>query len=115
MKQGSLAGLSAYNGREDALGVVAGDGKILIYKREAKKHQILTTINAPSVPLLYLRMKVTDGSNYSFSYSVDGREWKDIGERVGGGYLEGVRVALTVGGSEGASAKFEWLRITPNP
>lgn len=115
MKQGSLAGLSAYNGRNDALGVMAGGGKILIYKREAKRHQIVTTINAPAAQLLHFRMKVTDGYNYRFAYSIDGRDWKEIGEAVSGGYLEGVRIALTVGGVEGASAKFEWLRVTPNP
>jgi xylan 1,4-beta-xylosidase len=115
MKQGALAGLSAYNGREDALGVLAGAGKILIYKREAKKHQILTTMSAPAATLLYLRMKVQDGSSYSFAYSLDGREWKEIGDSVNGAYMEGIRVALTAGGIEGASAKFEWLRITPAP
>jgi xylan 1,4-beta-xylosidase len=113
--KGALSGLSAYNGREDALGVLAGDGKVLIYRREAKKHQILTTVNAPAAPLLYLRMKVTGGSDYRFAYSVDGREWKDVGEAVSGSYMEAVRVALTAGGVEGASAKFEWLRIESTP
>jgi xylan 1,4-beta-xylosidase len=115
MKAGALAGLSAYNGREDALGVLAGGGKILIYKREAKKHQILTTLNIPATPLLYLRMRVKDGSSYRFAYSPDGREWKEIGDGINGAYLEGIRVALTAGGAEGASAKFEWLRIIPVP
>jgi xylan 1,4-beta-xylosidase len=115
MKPGALAGLSAYNGRNDALGILAGDRKILIYKREAKKHQIVATINLPAAPLLHLRMTVTDGYGYTFAYSLDGKEWKDAGEEISGSYLEGVRVALTVGGAEGAVAKFEWLRITPNP
>jgi hypothetical protein len=87
----------------------------MIYKREARKHQIVATVNAPASPLLHLRMKVTNGSDYRFAYSMDGREWKEIGEGIGGAYLEGIRVALTVGGAEGASAKFEWLRITTNP
>lgn len=115
MKQGSLAGLSAYNGRSDALGVMAGGGKIQIYKREAKRHQVLTTVNAPASLFLHLRMSVRDGYNYRFAYSLDGREWKEIGEPVSGGYLEGVRVALTVGGVEGASGTFDWLRVAPNP
>lgn len=113
VKEGTLAGLSAYNGREDAIGVLAGNGKILIYKREAKKHQVVATVEAQPSNLLYLRMKVEDGSNYRFAYSLDGREWKEVGNGVNGSYLEGVRVALTVGGTEGASAKFEWLRIIP--
>ncbi|HEX8747551.1 MAG TPA: family 43 glycosylhydrolase [Pyrinomonadaceae bacterium] len=115
MKPGTLAGLSAYNGRSDALGVMAGGGQILIYKREAKRHQIITTVDAPAARFLHLRMTVKDGYDYRFAYSIDGREWKDIGGGVSGGYLEGVRIALTVGGAEGASGKFEWLRVTPNP
>lgn len=115
MKQGTLAGLSAYNGRTDALGVMAGGGHILIYKREAKRHQVLTTVQAPASRFLHLRMTVRDGHDYRFAYSVDGREWKEIGGPVSGGYLEGVRIALTVGGVEGASGKFEWLRVMPNP
>ncbi|HKS30260.1 MAG TPA: family 43 glycosylhydrolase [Pyrinomonadaceae bacterium] len=111
----AFAGLSAYNGRSDALGVVAGNGKIQIYKREARRHQIVTEVNVPGAFTLHLRMSVKDGYEYRFAYSTDGREWKEIGGPVSGGYLEGVRVALTVGGSDEASAKFDWLRITPNP
>ncbi|HYO91943.1 MAG TPA: hypothetical protein VEQ40_09915, partial [Pyrinomonadaceae bacterium] len=101
--------------RSDALGVMAGDGKILIYKREAKRHQVVTSVNAPAARSLHLRMTVRDGYNYRFAYSIDGRDWKEIGEPVSGGYMEGVRIALTVGGVEGASGKFEWLRVTLNP
>lgn len=115
MKQNSLAGLSAYNGREDALGVAAGKEKILVYVRESKKHRIIHTINAPVAPLLYLQMKVTGGSTYRFAYSLNGRDWTDVGGEINGSFLEGVRVALTVGGAQGASARFEWLRITPAP
>jgi xylan 1,4-beta-xylosidase len=115
MKQGALAGMAAYNGREDAIGVMAGGGKILIYEREAKKQRVVATVAAPSAPLLQLRMKVSGGSGYRFAYSTDGRDWKDFGDSVQGGFLEGVRVALTVGGTDGAAAKFEWLRITPSP
>jgi hypothetical protein len=113
MKQGALAGLSAYNGREDALGVLAGDGKVVTYAREAKKHQVITSVDAGGSPRLYLRMTVSDGSRYRFAFSRDGREWKEVGGEIQGSYLEGVRIALSAGGTPGAAAKFEWLRITP--
>lgn len=113
-RQGTLAGLSAYNGREDALGVLTGDGKILIYVRERKKHQIIKTMNAPRAALLYVRMSVNGGSHYRFAFSSDGRDWQEIEGQINGSFLEGVRIALTAGGSAGATAKFEWLRVTPS-
>ena len=112
MKDGELAGLSAYSGREDALGVASAPGKILIYKREGKRQQIIKTLTVPAAPLLYLRMAVTNGSRYRFAFSTDGRVWKEAGEEVDGSFLEGAHIALTAGGIKGASARFDWIRIT---
>ena len=113
LKAGALAGLSAYSGRDDALGVLAGDGKISLYVRENKKHRIIRAVSAPQTSLLYLRMTVKDGSLYRFALSSDGRDWKEIEEDINGSFMEAVRVALTAGGSPGATARFEWLRIEP--
>jgi xylan 1,4-beta-xylosidase len=112
MKTGALAGLAAYSGRDDALGIAAGAGKIIVYSREGKKQQVIKTLNAPATSLLYLRMSVSGGSHYSFAFSQDGREWKEAGASVNAGFLEGARISLTAGGVKGASAKFEWVRIT---
>jgi xylan 1,4-beta-xylosidase len=114
MKPGTLAGLSAYSGSEDALGVVTGEGKILVYMRERKKHQVINVSAAPHASLIYLRMTVADGAHYRFAFSVDGREWKEIGVEINGSYLEGVHISLTVGGTEGASARFESMQIEPS-
>lgn len=114
MKPGTLAGLSAYNGRDDALGIMVGNGQILIYMRESKKHQVIKMVKAPQTSLLYLRMVVTDGSHYRFAFSSDGRTWQDVGDEVNGSFLEAVRISLTVGGAEGAAAKFEWIRVLPS-
>jgi hypothetical protein len=111
MKAGALAGLSAYSGRDDFLSMATGGGKVIIYLREAKKNQVVRTLNAPAASLLYLRMTVTGGSHYRFAFSSDGREWTDAGEEINGSFLEGVRISLTAGGIKGASAKFEWIRI----
>jgi xylan 1,4-beta-xylosidase len=112
MKTGALAGLAAYSGRDDVLGVAAGVGKIIIYLREEKKQQVIKALSVPTASLLYLRMTVSDGSHYRFAFSRDGREWKEASESVNAGFLEGARISLTAGGVKGASAKFEWIRIT---
>ena len=60
------------------------------------------------------------GKYLYFAASTDGREWRNIGPNIDleGKYLppwdRGIRVALLVGGSEGASASFDWLRILPS-
>jgi xylan 1,4-beta-xylosidase len=114
MKTGALAGLAAYSGREDALGIAAGVGKIIVYLREGKKQQVIKSLNAPAASLLYLRMSVFDGSHYRFAFSQDGRQWQEASDSVNANFLEGVRISLTAGGVKGASAKFEWIRITPS-
>jgi beta-xylosidase len=114
MKPGMLAGLSAYSGSEDALGLMTGNDKILVYVRERKKHQARATMAAPKARLLYLRMSVAQGSRYRFAFSVDGLKWTTLGEEINGSYLEGVRISLTAGGIEGASAKFASMRIEPS-
>jgi beta-xylosidase len=114
IKRGTLAGLSAFSGSEDALGIATGDGKIFVYMRERRKHQIINTMAAPQAQLIYLRMTVIAGARYSFAFSVDGREWREMGGAINGSYLEGAHIALTVGGTTGASASFELMQIKPS-
>jgi xylan 1,4-beta-xylosidase len=114
MKEGTLAGLSAYSGRDDALGIAGGPGRIIVYLRERKQQRVVKAFNTTITPQLYLRMRVKGGSHYRFSFSGDGREWKDAGEEIDGSFLEGARISLTAGGVKGASARFEWFRITPS-
>jgi xylan 1,4-beta-xylosidase len=128
MKGGALAGLSAYAWNEDALGIVAGDGKISVFVREKNKQRMLATVSLSTVQmpraqsngsgdnagLLYLRMSATGGSRFRFAFGTDGRNWKSIGDEVNGSYLEPVSIALTTGGVSGAAGKFEWLRLTPS-
>jgi hypothetical protein len=56
-------------------------------------------------------MTAAGGETYRFAFSADGREWTELGGEVNGSHVEGGRVALTVGGPPGASARFEWIRI----
>jgi hypothetical protein len=56
-------------------------------------------------------MTVTDGEQFRFAFSMNGRDWKEVGGAVQAGNVEGAHVALTAGGSPGA--RFDWLKITP--
>jgi beta-xylosidase len=112
MKPLSLAGLSAYQGREDAIGITVGDRTVSVYVREGKKHQIISRENLVA-SRIYLRMAVTDGSRFRFAFSQDGNNWKDCGSEIQFTSLEAARIALTAGGAEGIAAKFDWLRVTP--
>jgi beta-xylosidase len=116
-KAGALVGLSAYGDHENALGLSAGDGKAVLWRREKNQHEALATINLPPAPTLHLRMKARDGHMFRFAVSRNGRDWQDVGAELDGSYLppwdRGVRVALTAGGVRDAAARFEWLSITP--
>jgi beta-xylosidase len=115
LKPESAAGLSAYQGSENAVGITAGRGSVSVYLREGKRHKIVSSVNTLHTSQIYLRMTVTDGSRFRFAFSENGREWKDCGNQIEVAYLEAVRIALTTGGAEGAAAKFDWLRVGPLP
>ena len=114
MKPGMRAGLGVYSWRNGALGAAIGGGKIHVWRREGKKQELVATAKVPDADSIHLRMTVAGGKSYQFAFSVDGRNWRDVGARVEGKYIEGARVALTVGGGRGAAVKFEWMRIIPS-
>jgi beta-xylosidase len=107
---GATAGLAAYSWREDAVGVTVGGGRVFVWHRDGKNQQTPATALLPDAPSVYLRMKVTDGEQFRFAFSINGRDWKDVGEAVTASNVEGAHVALTAGG---AGARFDWLKITP--
>jgi xylan 1,4-beta-xylosidase len=113
LKPESAAGLSAYQGSENAIGITVGRGKVSIYLREGKRHQIISSLNALDTSRIYLRMTVTDGSRFRFAFSQNGSDWKNCGNEIDVAYLESVRIALTAGGDDGGAAKFAWLRVAP--
>jgi xylan 1,4-beta-xylosidase len=118
LNAGAMAGLAAYGDAENALGLSVGDGRITLWRREKKEQRTLETMPAPSAQSLHIRMRARDGHRYRFSYSTDGRDWKNAGEEIDGSYLppwdRGVRVALTSGGARNAAAWFGYLRIEPS-
>ena len=122
MKAGAFAGLSAYGDNDNALGLSVGDGKLVLWQRQRKDqnvdHREVASMPAPRPGAIRLRMTARDGHLYRFAVSSDGRTWTNVGEELDGSYLppwdRGVRVALTAGGAEGATAKFDWLDMRPS-
>ena len=112
---GEMAGISAYGDGENALGAGIQNGKVVVWRREKNQFRQLWTGDAPTGGQIHLRMAARDGVFYSFAASGDGRNFKNVGYEQNGEYLppwdRGVRVALTVGGASGASARFGFLRI----
>jgi beta-xylosidase len=104
------AGLFAYSWREWALGVAFGGGKVTVWRREGRDERRLATADSPDSPVVYLRMAAEGGEHYRFAFSANGRDWKELGEPVDGGYIEGARVALAAGGG---AARFDWIKVTP--
>ncbi|MBC7693497.1 MAG: family 43 glycosylhydrolase [Methylotenera sp.] len=115
--KGTQAGLSAYGEAPSALGLGYRDGELHVWKREKGKTEILGTWAAPKGPLLQLRMTARQGYLFRFEASTDGKSWTQVGDELNGEYLPpwdlGIRVALTVGGARGASARFNSFQITP--
>jgi xylan 1,4-beta-xylosidase len=115
---GTVAGLAAYGDEQNTLGIGYRAGAVELWLRERNNHRVDTTVPvATTGGKLHLRMVARTGSLFRFSVSTDGTTWTDVGGELKGEYLppwdRGVRVALTVGGAPGASARFEMLRITP--
>jgi beta-xylosidase len=114
---GTLAGLSAFGDPENSVGIRTKGDTLEIWRREKNNEQVLHRQPAPAGGTLYLRMAAREGHLFRFLASSDGRSWDDVGDVVNGDFLppwdRGVRVALTVGGAAGASARFHSISISP--
>ena len=108
------AGLAAYSWRDAAVGIAAGGGRVVVWRRAGREQKTVASAPAPSGEFVQLRMRAEGGESYRFSFSADGREWTELGTDVSGGHVESARVALTAGArAPGASAVFDWVQITP--
>jgi len=116
---GVQAGLASIGDQENALGIaVTANGNISLWKRQKNQHDVVSTTSAASSPTMWLRLRARRGHLFRFAISTDGINWKDVGPELNGDYLppwdRGLRVALTVGGTAGAAARFRSLRISPD-
>ncbi|MGH8501463.1 MAG: family 43 glycosylhydrolase [Gammaproteobacteria bacterium] len=117
MRPGALAGLAAFGDSQNALGIAVGGGKVIVWRREQNSHKIVATAAAPNAPLVHLRMIATGGYRFQFAVGQNGQDWRAVGNKKGidlPPWDHAVRVALTSGGAQGASARFDGLRIVPS-
>jgi beta-xylosidase len=109
MTANATAGLAAYSWRDNAAGVSVSRGQVFVWRRDGRDRQAGASVPAPGAPSVYLRMTVTNGEQFRFSFSPNGRDWKDLSPVVQAPNIEGAHVALTAGG---AGARFDWVKIT---
>jgi beta-xylosidase len=116
LEKNAFAGLSAFGDRGNAVGLAAGEGKLVLWRREKGQHKELDIRPAPDSRNLRLRLMTTAGHQFKFSASGDGKQWIPVGDDVEGKHLppwdRNVRVALTVGGAPEAAAVFDSFRIS---
>lgn len=113
-----VVGLSAFGDPENAIVVALHGPKVELWRRQGSGQQLVTTVDAPATgDTLHLRVTARTGYLFQFAVSPDGNTWTNVGGDQNGEFLppwdRAVRVALTVGGAQGASARFDSLRITP--
>lgn len=118
---GTIAGLSAFGDLGNALGVAYDGERIQLWRRAQKKSEMVASRPAGTGSLLYLRLVARQGHQMTFYVSADGQDWAQVASEtpLEGSYLppwdRGVRVALTVGGGEKASANFESFSLRSKP
>ena len=113
---GTTAGLAALGDPNNALSLLAGDGKLQVQERRAGKNRTLAEAALPAAATLHLRVQDQGGSHYRFAYSPDGRTWTELlpaGETADGQFLppwdRGVRVGVVAQGP--ATATFERFEL----
>jgi beta-xylosidase len=115
IKAGASAGLAAYGNARNAAGVSAAKGRLTLWRRDNGVYKELASTPLEA-SVVQLRMRSTDGKKFDFEYRSGDRDgWHSISTGVASDGLPpwdlGIRVALTCGGAEGATARFDYLRI----
>ena len=101
----TVAGLSAYRNRFEAIGMFVGGGEVTAWRLRRGRLKILEAHRAPGAPLVHLRM-VARGRRHFFEASADGESWRRLGGTFTTPVTESARLALTVGGERRAHARF---------
>jgi beta-xylosidase len=113
-RSGSMGGLAAIGDRANAAGVAVG-GHLLLWRRDKGIQRILAETKTLGSGPIHLKLIATKGSQFSFQWSRDGKEWTSIGTPQTGEKFppwdRSIRVGLTVGGVENASARFQDFQL----
>lgn len=118
---GAAAGLAAFGDPDNALALLAGDGRLRLVRRAKGQEEVLveTTLPTGAEPLR-LRLQARRSTHFAFAYSTDdGRTWQALmppGSGVDGAYLppwdRGIRVGVLAQGPATAVANFDEFTLT---
>ncbi|WP_229755055.1 family 43 glycosylhydrolase [Hymenobacter cavernae] len=115
---GTFAGLTAVGDPDNALALMAGDGKLQLWYVKKGKTQCLTEVSVELSRNLGLRVEAWGGQRYRFSYSTNGVTWEAMPMdtfAVNGTYLppwdRGIRVGLLAQGPEDITVAFDSFTI----
>ena len=114
------AGIAAFGDPANAIGLAYGTGgKLVVWQRQQGRHEVLSQASIPRRRDIQLQLRAKEGHLFSFFARGDeSQPWNPIGKEIEGKHLppwdRNVRVALTVGGAEGAIAKFANFALIPS-
>jgi hypothetical protein len=120
LSDAAYAGLSAYGGANDAVGVAVSKSELMLWKRRHGKTNIVARKDH-SWPIVTVRYRTLPDVRFAFEVSGDGERWEEM--KVGKGapglaitrWDGSVRPALYSGGSPGAEGKFEYFKLAKSP
>ncbi len=109
-------GIAVYGDAKSALTFRIEHEELILSKVEKGEARQLATAAIPESKKLQLRMIVSGGQRFSFSSSVDGKEWKAIGEQeIDGAFIppwdRAPRVGLIVSGKPSYVGKFDSVEL----
>ena len=117
LKPDCLAGLWAFGDSANAIGLTVGNGELTLWRCEHGQLRRLQDMDAPKTDKMRLRLTAADGFRFHYSASADGAKWLAMDGDLLGRNLppwdRSIRVAITAGGIENATAIFNQLTIIP--
>jgi xylan 1,4-beta-xylosidase len=117
LSAGTAPGLALVADLQNAVGLSAGHASLVLWRRDGGHYQILAETNAPAGSDSQLRVQVTNGNQFQFAASADGKMWQSVGQGLLAGNFppwdRGVCVGLTVAGPGNAEARFKSFQLVP--
>ncbi len=117
LKPGAAAGLATIGDPANAIGVAVRRDGLFLWRCDKGRYQNLGRADAPEASHVHLRLWTTNGKTFRFEVSPDGKQWTTVGGIQHGDNLppwdRSLRVGLTVGGVEGAKARFVSFEMRP--
>ncbi len=110
-------GIAIYGEAKSALCARIEDEGLVLWRVEKGKPEQLATAELPGGgKKLQLRMKVREGHLFRFSWSADGQQWQDLGEKeIDGAFIppwdRAPRVGLVVAGKAGQFRSFDSVEL----